>query len=146
MIVEHPTLETSVEGEPDIVIVGLLEFTRTLLRKEPSLKIQCTAMNGGLIEEVFRNCLFAVPTASNHGPSGPPKCKTQASREAGLKLLIEVAKDCPECYRELVNLLFSQTNGVDLANDWQYVPTEKERSPLGYVGLVNLGATCCIYS
>lgn len=137
-----------------------MNIVRTLFRKDPSLKIESHSSNGGFIEEVFKNCLFALPTAENHGPFCPPKCKTQPSREAGnqflnfsdeqaFRLLEEAARDCPQNFMELIDLLSAQvisrfhhwlwkTNSLDVANEWNYFPAEREKALCGYVGLQNL--------
>jgi len=47
---------------------------------------------GGLVGQVFEQCLFALPTAEEHGPTAPPKCKTVESRTAAFSLLTELVR------------------------------------------------------
>jgi ubiquitin carboxyl-terminal hydrolase 34 len=61
------------------------------------------------------------------------------------QLLLDLSTST-EAFREIMRLLISQMDGVDLGADWAYFPAEKERSPLGYVGLQNQGATCYMNS
>lgn len=45
---------------------------------------------GGLLEQLFGQCLFALPSAEEHGATAPPKCKTVESRTAAFSLLTEL--------------------------------------------------------
>jgi hypothetical protein len=45
------------------------------------------------VGQVFEQCLFALPTAEEHGPTAPPKCKTVESRTAAFALLTELVRD-----------------------------------------------------
>jgi hypothetical protein len=44
------------------------------------------------VGQVFEQCLFALPTAEEHGPTAPPKCKTVESRTAAFSLLTELVR------------------------------------------------------
>ncbi|ELR15597.1 ubiquitin domain containing protein [Acanthamoeba castellanii str. Neff] len=140
-----PVRESSGNGPVDEVIIGMLGIVRGLIRKYPELKSECTKDKGGLVGQVFEQCLFALPTAEEHGPTAPPKCKTAESRTAAFSLLTELAKDNEECFRELVALLNSQLNKVE-PNGWWMVGGRLPRSKYGYVGLQNQGATCYMNS
>ena len=54
--------------------------------KESAFKSEAGTGKGNLIEELFKKCLFFLPTAQNHGPYAPPKCKTPQSRASALKV------------------------------------------------------------
>lgn len=153
----------------DRVLVGLMNICRTILRKDSSIKSKCLPDQSNLINEIFKNCLFNLPNAVNRGAlvlspiflsdtQGPPKCKTTASRESAFKLLAEMGKECTPNFEHITKLLFAQLDDIKLrcfflefhslsrSNDWSYLPSEKEKSPSGYVGLQNLGATCYMNS
>lgn len=123
---------------PDRSLIGSFNLVKTLIRKDPSLKSECLE----LVDELFFNCLFALPTAEDRGP---PKCKTQVSRETAFRLLIELA-DEPNNFLELSKFLLSQIDRLDTLYEWSYNPIEFQKSPTGFVGLLNLGATCYMNS
>jgi ubiquitin carboxyl-terminal hydrolase 34 len=91
----------------DVVLIGLFNLARILVSNDTSFRIAA----GGLIQEIFFPCLFEIPTAENHGPFAPPKCKTPRSRKTAFKLLTELARDCPENFRELCGLLLKHHSG-----------------------------------
>eukprot|EP01119_Soliformovum_irregulare_P021052 TRINITY_DN6926_c0_g2_i1.p1 TRINITY_DN6926_c0_g2~~TRINITY_DN6926_c0_g2_i1.p1 ORF type:complete len:2370 (+),score=711.86 TRINITY_DN6926_c0_g2_i1:42-7151(+) len=143
MIVSHPISEKSSTGEHDRVLIGLMNVTRTLLRKDSNtLKEKCLEMP----REIFENCLFKIPSAENHGPLAPPKCKTPQSRQSAFRLLSEMCRISSQSFQDLTDLLLFQIEDMDIGNDWTYNPSDRERSKLGYVGLQNLGATCYMNS
>ena len=43
-------------------------------------------------------------------------------------------------------MMMVQMEELELGNEWLCYPQDKERSLLGYAGLVNLGATCYMNS
>lgn len=61
-----------------------------------------------MIQEIFINCLFDLPTAKNHGENSPPKCKFKESREAAFSLLLEISKDNHENFEVffLINFFY----------------------------------------
>ena len=100
---KHPVLEASdAPEEQDKGLIGFLNFIRSIVKKDRKLKVCC--LSEGLIDEVYTNCLFSIPTADDHGPDAPPKCKTRESRYSAYRLLVEVAKDAPENFSHLYNL------------------------------------------
>lgn len=70
-----------------------------------------------------------------------PKFRSMRSRELGFDFLIEICKYKPKNYSMLVNRLMKihETNQMLM---WDYWPRDDVRSIYGYLGLVNLGATC----
>ncbi|KAL6065920.1 USP domain-containing protein [Balamuthia mandrillaris] len=140
-----PVRETSSLVASDTILIGLLDTARTLTRKYPFLKSECRSKKGGLLKEVYRKCLYDLPTAENNGPHGPPKCKTLQSRTAAFKLLTELARDCQKCFKELFKLLVRQLDKTE-NRSWSLMAMRRQRSPYGYVGLQNQGATCYMNS
>lgn len=67
--------------------------------------------SGGLIKELVYKCLFEIPTIDQHGADAPPKCKSHETRDAAFKLLVELARECPENFAELADLLMTQHEG-----------------------------------
>jgi ubiquitin C-terminal hydrolase len=141
---KHPIVETSSSGDEDKVLIGTFNLLVAIVKKDVSFKRQCAEAN--LIHELFNNCLFAIPTAENYGPYGPPKCKTKASRQACFCLLTELARDCSDNFKEIVQLLSKQIEKLYLGNDYSFSPSRREKSKYGYVGLQNQGATCYMNS
>jgi ubiquitin carboxyl-terminal hydrolase 34 len=106
-----------------------------------------TEAGSSLLKEVFKNCLFAIPSAENrHLAQTPPKCKTKASRNAAFKLLLELAKDSPHNFKVLAELIVNQSDSVDMGTDFSFSPGSKEKSSTGFLGLENQGATCYMNS
>jgi hypothetical protein len=105
------------------VLTGLINIVHTLVTKNDSFKLDVgsssryvllhiicllTVNRGGLIQELFYKCLFEIPTAENHGPLAPPKCKTKPSRRAAFKLLTALCSNCVENFKELTDELLKQ--------------------------------------
>ncbi|CAG8484216.1 6869_t:CDS:2, partial [Gigaspora rosea] len=100
-----------------------------------------------LLELIFNDCLFEVPTLEHAGSILPPKCKFEASRTAALDLLNELVKDCPENFVRITELYLRQLDrGEQLNDNWNYCPKTCQKASAGYVGLSNLGATCYVNS
>lgn len=99
------------------------------------------------MELIFHDCLFQVSTIDHVGSILPPKCKLDVSRNAALELLCELVKDCPENFVHISELYLKQLDrGNQLNDNWNYCPKACQKSPAGYVGLQNLGATCYVNS
>ncbi len=144
MISAHPTVETRKGYEEDKVLTGLMLLMCTLLNKENSFKR--VAGQKKLIEEIFERELFDIPTADNHGPLCPPKCKRRASRLVSFELLTALATDNLLNFRELTAKLITHHQPEERRTQWLYLPSGHEKAPCGYVGLLNLGATCYMNS
>jgi len=68
-IVKHPVVEThATSGPEDKVLIGLMQLVLVIIKHDKSFKSESTVQS--LILEVFDKCLFAIPTASDHGVSG----------------------------------------------------------------------------
>lgn len=143
----HPIVEDRSLRREDVVLEGLMSLTLTLISKEISFKEKIGPLSrGGLIEHLFHNCLFDIATMDNHGLYCPPKCKTKRCRNIAFSLLSELAKGCLENFQELSELLLRQHPINSHRTNWHYLPHAHEKSPSGYVGLRNLGATCYMNS
>lgn len=93
---------------------------------------------------VIFDCLFAHPNSKDRNL---PKCKQQSTRSAAFDLLLEIIRGCEENLTILVKLLYKQhTASSHNTYTWDYWPHDDCRSDCGYVGLINLGATCYMAS
>ncbi|KAH3756594.1 Ubiquitin carboxyl-terminal hydrolase 34 [Pelomyxa schiedti] len=137
-MIEHPPCEESSSSLTDQVFTGLLSLLLTLYQKYK--------FKTGFVRELFRNCLFKVPNFKKFGQLGLPKCKTDESRRAAYRLLLEFSRINPDNFFELVHFIDEQLAKLDMGIDWSYHPMDNERSQWGFVGLRNQGATCYMNS
>eukprot|EP01132_Coremiostelium_polycephalum_P001351 gene1351-1706_t len=145
MVKTQPIVESTAIYQSDWVLIGLLNLIKTIITGNVELKY-LAGHQEGLVGEIFHECLFNIATAENHGPTCPPKCKTKDSRDVAFSVLLELAKDCEENFRELFELLIEHHKPEEKRTLWSYYPQGNEKSTTGYVGLKNLGATCYINS
>ncbi len=100
-----------------------------------------------LLDLIFHECLFQVPSIEHSGSCLPPKCKLEVSRNAALELLNQLVKECPENFLRITELYLKQLDrGEQLNDNWNYCPRIAQKASAGYVGLQNLGATCYVNS
>ena len=124
-------------GTPDDALIGMLNLMSAVLHHNPQFKQQ--PEGGEFVEKLFQ-FLFALPSPTD---KLFPKCKSQLSRTACYDLLVEMIRGCLANYSVLHRLLVCQHQaGSHKSYPWEYWPREEGRSECGYVGLVNLGATC----
>jgi ubiquitin carboxyl-terminal hydrolase 34 len=122
----------------------MMRVVQALVKKHTTYKSEAGTL---LLNELFLNCLFAIPSAeTRHLTQTPPKCKTKASRNAAFKLMQELAKDCPQNFKVLADLIITQADSVDMGTDFSFSPGSKEKSSTGFLGLQNQGATCYMNS
>lgn len=132
----------------DHCLVGLLQTCTVLLQHDSDFKK--SEQGSELMRDIFQNCLFNLPQSFSDDTTRP-LCDTKSSRQAAFDLLIQLVTRCKETYLELQRLLMghhsvnpkTKSHGM---YGWNYWPLEQERSPVGYVGLINLGATCYMAS
>ncbi|CAG8436597.1 9374_t:CDS:10 [Diversispora eburnea] len=140
----HPIKEQFNSSNEDTVIVGLIHLMKIIISEYPEFR---GPPNDSLLELIFHDCLFQVPTIDHVGSILPPKCKLDVSRNAALELLNELVKDCPENFVRISELYLKQLDrGNQLNDNWNYCPKACQKAPAGYVGLQNLGATCYVNS
>eukprot|EP01129_Flabellula_baltica_P014013 TRINITY_DN6628_c0_g1_i1.p1 TRINITY_DN6628_c0_g1~~TRINITY_DN6628_c0_g1_i1.p1 ORF type:complete len:2292 (+),score=457.58 TRINITY_DN6628_c0_g1_i1:2-6877(+) len=139
-VMTHPVVETSEDDDEDKLLIGLMNIIYNITKKNPSLKSGCLP----LLDELFRNCLFAIPNSNTSGNT-LPKCKVTKTREAALKLMAEISRDCPTNYRVLLTLLQNQLESVEVPSN-DFYSNRATKSKYGYVGLKNQGATCYMNS
>jgi len=91
---------------------------------------------------LFPEVAPVMDTAAAAAAACQPRCTTDLSRKAGLDLLqVQMSHDA-EALQEGAGLLtHSQIDKLNL-QWWNYSSFHDTRGPSGYVGLVNLGATC----
>ncbi|KAK5577390.1 hypothetical protein RB653_002331 [Dictyostelium firmibasis] len=145
MIKTQPIIESTAIYQPDVLLMGLLNLVKILIQDNNEFKL-LAGQKGGLVKEIFHECLFNIATADNHGATCPPKCKTKESRDICFAVLLELAKGCEKNLREITTLLMEHHKPEEKRLLWSYYPAGNEKSTCGYVGLKNLGATCYINS
>jgi ubiquitin carboxyl-terminal hydrolase 34 len=138
-IISRPYYERRLGGNsatPDDALIGMLNLMAAVLKQRPQIKQDSRAED--FVHRLF-NFLFALPSPQD---KLFPKCKSQQSRTACYDLLVEMVKGCLANYSILHGLLVGQQRSTGRETKWEYWPREEGRSECGYVGLINLGATC----
>lgn len=135
---ERKIYETRDFTVEDDTLRGMLLMMVMALRREPHFRYTNSAFE--FIHELY-DYLFAPP---NQSERYLPKCKSPATRSTAFDLMLALVERCPKNYFWLLELLLTdQHNSVvkgTYPND--YWPHDDCRSEVGFVGLVNLGATC----
>eukprot|EP01156_Anaeramoeba_ignava_P017704 Anaeramoba_ignava/a89840_194.p1 GENE.a89840_194~~a89840_194.p1 ORF type:complete len:2407 (-),score=785.67 a89840_194:117-7337(-) len=136
--------ETS--SQPDEILIGYLNLARVLLNKE-KYRVQMEEKHN-LIKEIFEKFLFDVPKPSitKKKTRLSSKCQTDYSRKASFDLLNQIVKDSPDNFIRLFHYLKDLHKNVSSVSTWSYETISSPKSPTGYLGLTNLGATCYMNS
>lgn len=136
-IVNRRTFETRDFSVEDDGLRGTMLMMVIASRKNPSFKFTQNCYE--FLQKLFR-CLFATP---NPRRRYLPKCKSPATRSTTFDLIIELVDNSRKNYMLLVQLLIQQHDMI-VKNTYptNYWPHDDSRSEVGFVGLVNLGATC----
>eukprot|EP00743_Colponemidia_sp_Colp-15_P003962 GILK01004274.1.p1 GENE.GILK01004274.1~~GILK01004274.1.p1 ORF type:complete len:2187 (+),score=414.92 GILK01004274.1:440-6562(+) len=148
----HPFIEKRNSPEQDKLLIGLMKLIRTLVVKEPRFCAVAGAWNqGGLVNELWNNCLFATPLAAADVDEslmpGPPKCKTRESRGAAFALLSALVRDSNLNMEEIVYKgLLPLQEKIAKVSSWDYSPSSDVKASSGFVGLRNLGCICYMNS
>ncbi|OQV12153.1 Ubiquitin carboxyl-terminal hydrolase 34 [Hypsibius exemplaris] len=135
------SLETRPIHEPrhgnleDDGLIGLLKVASQVLAHNPAFKFKPAGMK--MLLTVY-SCLFDLPCPKNRDL---PKCKSAASRFQGYICLIEMCRCSPENFVTLGRLLLKEELSRNCLH-WDYWPRDDTRADCGYVGIMNLGATC----
>ncbi|XP_066282190.1 ubiquitin carboxyl-terminal hydrolase 34-like isoform X3 [Branchiostoma lanceolatum] len=125
----------------DDALCGLLRLGTAVVKHNPPFKY---SKHGQELVKVIFECLFKLPTMEDRDQ---PKCKSQNCRSAAYDLMVELVKGCLDNYKLLHGKMMAQhTQNVHAPYPWNYWPHEDGRSPCGFVGLTNLGATCYMAS
>ena len=132
----------------DHCLVGLLQTCTVLLQHDSDFKR--SEQGSQLMQNIFQNCLFNLPLSLTDDTTRP-LCDTKSARQAAFDLLLQLVSRCKETYLELQSLLLRHHSVNPKTKShgqygWNYWPLEQERSSVGYVGLINLGATCYMAS
>lgn len=143
----HPTVEIREDSPPDSMLVGLLEMLSCIVTVHPTFKEK--AIDVGLLDDLFKVCLFKTATQEMHGKLAPPMAKTASSRCAAFNLLRDLAEGNSAnlmLIREMMykkHILHMERENY---NTWNFSAEDERRSSAGYVGLKNLGCTCYMNS
>ena len=134
------TLRATVE---DKVLIGILNLLRTIYSKYAVLK----ADSQSLINMLFEECLFAMPSREIHDSAAPPKCKTEEARASAYRLIVELTVGSAANFSHVLGILQTQMDHIRGLNGQGWIPRlEPPRSATGYIGLQNQGATCYMNS
>lgn len=136
-IISRETYETRGFTIEDEGLRGFLSLMTVSLRQDPSFKY--TQKCYDFIKKLF-DCLFVPP---NQAERHLPKCKSPSTRSIAFDLMIELVERCRKNYVNLLQMLIDQHDSI-LKNSypWDYWPHDDCRNEIGFVGLINLGATC----
>jgi len=63
-----------------------------------------------------------------------------------MQLLIELVRECPSNFSDLLTRLDELQDSVDVPHGWDIDVTRDQRTLRGHVGLVNVGNTCYMNS
>jgi hypothetical protein len=151
-IIAHHVVEASEEDE-DQLLRGTLLLLQSVLSAIPADAQSAIkqAIGADLIDEVFSQCLFAVPQRGFAGGNAlhPPKAKHPRTRTAAFGLLAELANRCEPNFSKIVSLVSehhslkaparksSKSSTVSLSSSYLFA-----KSKTGYAGLKNLGCIC----
>ena len=139
----------------DCVLQGLLRLAATLAphiscrEEEKKKEEECERMREELFWEVFKDCLFAAPTAE--AKEYVPKCKKERSRQLAYDLLLALlGAGLPEGFAAgpLAAAVEERTENVDMddLSRGAFFADGTVRAARGYSGLYNQGATCYMNS
>jgi ubiquitin C-terminal hydrolase len=137
-IVHRPVLETGSHSHVDHILNGSIRVLAAILRAWPN---DYPAQD--LITELYHACMFTAKTGGNTSP----KCKTHTSRTSTYELLLSLCRLSNDNKFQLLTLLSANHSGnYSRMQSWDFHPGNEDKSAAGYVGLVNLGATCYMNS
>jgi len=134
----RPVFETRDYSVEDDTLRGMLMMMVMAIRRDPSFRYSRLA--GEFIKELY-DYLFATPTEKNRFL---PKCKSGPTRSTAFDLMLALVEYCPKNYMRLLDLLLQDQHQaiIKAAQPTEYWPHDESRSEVGFVGLINLGATC----
>jgi hypothetical protein len=136
--------ELSSTGPPDHVLCGQLQLACKLFNITEYNALEGKARIE-MVEDIFFGCLFPL----RKSPTGKHefKCKTTKAREVAYNLLNALTGYNNEAIlflmKECMEPLGQELSELTV---WAYSPEAVEKSPLGFVGIKNLGCICYIIS
>lgn len=135
---KRQTYETRDFSVEDDTLRGMLLMMVMALRRDSTFRYTNTAFE--FIHELYEY-LFAPP---NQTQRYLPKCKSPATRSTAFDLMIALVERCPRNYFGLLDLLLVDQHNSVVKSTYptDYWPHDDCRSEVGFVGLINLGATC----
>ena len=105
--IKNHNVKENKSTETDIVIIGLLNLLEALLGKFPEEK-EFIGQDCGFVNEILHRCLFDFPKIGSRKKvveTLPPKCKSEAARQAAFNLLNKLASDCPKNMKQIIDYL-----------------------------------------
>lgn len=129
----------------DDTLIGYLDLMELILQKNPAI-CQDDSMCTPLMESLFHRFLMAVPTPNKKRASAIASLPDIRTRAFGLlRLMAEADNICLKWLSEATHKFVLDTPvPVNRQGrlDWNFKPVDSRKSPSGFVGLVNQGATC----
>lgn len=162
-----------VEGDAERVVLGNMATLRLLVKLCPRLATELCTEGGsdsipiksradsamkdegagspapstsgmrGFVDFLHDECLFAAHDAP---PTRPPMCTELATRQAAFDLVLELVSLCPRALSNTLSKALQLHSRRESREFHSYQPSALQKSPTGFVGLRNLGATCYMNS
>lgn len=134
----RPSSEHGMHSHPDWILNGSFRILTSILKAWPN-DLVCSE----LITELYQRCMFT----DKYSSTKLPKCKTHTTRSSAYELFLVLAKLSTENKQQILTLFSGNHSGpYQKISQWEYYPGNEDKSSAGYVGLVNLGATCYMNS
>ncbi|ETO16240.1 ubiquitin domain-containing protein, partial [Reticulomyxa filosa] len=119
----------------DKILTGLLSLLSGFLSGEKHFR---------KLAEIFNTFLFATGKTEKDRANNWPKCKTDVNRELALRLLIRCCIEVPENFNRMFKLVKDLHRQVRKPTNFTCLPEDCSRKEDSYVGLQNMGYTCCM--
>lgn len=137
----NPTSTSLIYMEDD-ALCGLLSLALACLKNHSS----CFSQPKQFVDLLFDNLLLISPNNSGDiHRLAPPKFRSQTSRQFAFDILIELCRQNNLTFNHVSSRVIGLHKRDDIDDRvivWDYWPRDDVRAPCGFVGLVNLGATC----
>lgn len=132
--------------EKNATLIGLMELLSTLIDSTRKGDFP-------LLKDVYQELLLALfnagSIASSLGAIIEARCRSDKTRSKAIGLLRACIMKL-ECGKEFISLIeplhIAPTWRANSSNDWAISTIPTEENQLGFVGLINLGATCYLNS
>ena len=111
--------------------------------ERPGSPAPSTSGMRGFVDFLHDECLFSVHDAP---ATRPPMCTEHATRQAAFDLVLELVSLCPRALSNTLSKALRLHSRRESRELHSYQPSALQKSPTGFVGLRNLGATCYMNS
>lgn len=141
----HESTEVDFDAKTDYTLTSCISFMEKIVKADKGvLDAMSESKKKKLVISLFRDCLFNVNSEGlNYSTL---KCKTQASREAALSLLSTLSvgnlRFTILVFLKGLNALSKHIPDLKGNRSFPGISSYEKRSPLGYMGIKNLGCVC----